>query len=95
LIYSIGLTDYFNDKFVIKLLNWIHGRLRGGGHTCNFRQITIARVMDYVLGRLFTDLKKRFTGCLRLLAVRARINLKRRNEFPAHCIRSKTIWEVA
>ena len=28
LIYSIGLIDYFNDKFVVKLLNWIHGRLR-------------------------------------------------------------------
>ena len=31
LIYSIGLIDYFNDKFVVKLLNWIHGRLRPGG----------------------------------------------------------------
>jgi hypothetical protein len=31
LIYSIGLSDYFNDKFVGKLLNWIHGRLRLGG----------------------------------------------------------------
>jgi hypothetical protein len=28
LMYSIGLIDYFNDKFVGKLLNWIHARLR-------------------------------------------------------------------
>ncbi len=31
LIYSIGLIDYFNDKFVIKLLNYIHAALRPGG----------------------------------------------------------------
>jgi len=31
LVYSIGLIDYFNDKFVIKLLNYIHAALRPGG----------------------------------------------------------------
>ncbi|HKE60033.1 MAG TPA: class I SAM-dependent methyltransferase family protein [Pyrinomonadaceae bacterium] len=31
LIYSIGLIDYFSDKFVIKLLNYIHAALRPGG----------------------------------------------------------------
>ena len=31
LIYSIGLIDYFQDKFVVKLLDWIHDRLRPGG----------------------------------------------------------------
>ena len=52
LIYSIGLTDYFNDKFVIKLLNWIHGRLRLGGRVilCNFHPDNYCReLMDYVL----------------------------------------------
>ena len=52
LIYSIGLTDYFNDKFVIKLLNWIHGRLRPGGRVilCNFHPNNYCKeLMDYVL----------------------------------------------
>jgi extracellular factor (EF) 3-hydroxypalmitic acid methyl ester biosynthesis protein len=31
LIYSIGLIDYFSDKFVVKLLNYIHKALRPGG----------------------------------------------------------------
>jgi extracellular factor (EF) 3-hydroxypalmitic acid methyl ester biosynthesis protein len=52
LIYSIGLIDCFNDKFVVKLLNWIHGRLRPGGtvilgtfHPNNYSK----EMMDYVL----------------------------------------------
>ena len=52
LIYSIGLTDYFNDKFVIKLLNWIHGRLRVSGRVilCSFHPDNYCReLMDYVL----------------------------------------------
>src|SRR6185369_6829353 len=28
---SIGLVDYFNDDFVVKLLNYIHGALATGG----------------------------------------------------------------
>src|SRR5262249_16883487 len=28
LIYSLGLTDYFNDRFVVKLLDWVYHRLR-------------------------------------------------------------------
>lgn len=31
LMYSIGLIDYFQDRFVIALLNWIHGCLAPGG----------------------------------------------------------------
>ena len=31
LVYSVGLIDYFSDKFVVKLLDWIHGLLRPGG----------------------------------------------------------------
>ena len=52
LIYSIGLIDYFNDKFVVKLLNWIHGRLRPGGTVIlgNFHPNNYCKeVMDYVL----------------------------------------------
>ena len=52
LIYSLGLTDYFNDKFVVKLLNWIHGRLRLGGKVilCNFHPNNYCKeLMDYVL----------------------------------------------
>ena len=52
LIYSLGLTDYFNDKFVIKLLNWIHGRLRRGGRVllCNFHPNNYCKeLMDYLL----------------------------------------------
>jgi len=52
LIYSLGLTDYFNDKFVIKLLNWIHGRLRSGGRVllCNFHPNNYCKeLMDYLL----------------------------------------------
>jgi CRP-like cAMP-binding protein/SAM-dependent methyltransferase len=52
LIYSIALIDYFNDKFVIKLLNWIHGRLRPGGTVIvsNFHPNNYCKeLMDYVL----------------------------------------------
>ena len=52
LIYSVGLIDYFNDKFVVKLLNWIHGRLRPGGKVMlgNFHPKNYCReIMDYVL----------------------------------------------
>ena len=52
LIYSIGLIDYFNDKFVVKLLNWIHGRLRPGGTVIlgNFHPNNYSKeMMDYVL----------------------------------------------
>jgi len=52
LIYSIGLIDYFNDQFVIKLIDWIHARLRTGGRcilgNCHPRNPDRA-VMDYVL----------------------------------------------
>jgi extracellular factor (EF) 3-hydroxypalmitic acid methyl ester biosynthesis protein len=52
LIYSIGLVDYFNDKFVVRLLNWIHSRLRPGGTVVvgNFHPNNYCKeVMDYVL----------------------------------------------
>ena len=31
LVYSIGLIDYFNDEFVVKLMDWIYDLLRPGG----------------------------------------------------------------
>jgi cyclopropane fatty-acyl-phospholipid synthase-like methyltransferase len=31
LVYSIGLIDYFEDRFVVALLNWIHTCLAPGG----------------------------------------------------------------
>ena len=52
LMYSIGLIDYFNDNFVIKLLNWIHDRLRPGGRVIlgNFHPKNSTRAfMDYAL----------------------------------------------
>ncbi len=52
LIYSIGLIDYFNDKFVCSLLDFIHGRLAPGGKVIlgNFHpRNTTKAMMDYVL----------------------------------------------
>jgi hypothetical protein len=31
LVYSVGLIDYFNDHFVIELLDWIHDQLKVDG----------------------------------------------------------------
>ncbi len=52
LIYSIGLIDYFQDKLVIHLLNWIYDTLAPGGKAIlgNFDPRCPNRVfMDYVL----------------------------------------------
>src|SRR5215510_961447 len=52
LAYSIGLIDYFNDTFVVKLLDFVYTKLRPGGRVIlgNFhpRNPTKA-MMDYVL----------------------------------------------
>lgn len=52
LAYSIGLIDYFNDAFVVRLLDFVHDKLRPGGRVIlgNFhpRNPTKA-MMDYVL----------------------------------------------
>lgn len=52
LVYSIGLIDYFNDKFVIALLRFVHEILRPGGKVIlgNFhpRNPTKA-LLDYIL----------------------------------------------
>lgn len=52
LIYSIGLIDYFNDKFVINLINNIYDRLITGGKVIlgNFHpQNEDKAVMDHIL----------------------------------------------
>ncbi len=52
LIYSIGLIDYFQDRFVVALLDWIHERLATGGKVIlgNFHpQNPDRELMDHVL----------------------------------------------
>ena len=52
LIYSIGLIDYFEDKLVIKLINYAYDRLNEGGQLVlgNFHnENPIKAYMDYVL----------------------------------------------
>ncbi len=53
LIYSIGLIDYFSDKFVVRLLDYIYGKLSPGGRVIlgNFHPSNPTRaLMDHVLG---------------------------------------------
>lgn len=52
LVYSIGLIDYFADKFVIMLLNYVHSVLKPGGKVIlgNFHpDNTTKALMDYVI----------------------------------------------
>lgn len=52
LVYSIGLIDYFSDKFVIQLLNYVHGLLRPGAKVVlgNFHPKNPNRaMMDHIL----------------------------------------------
>lgn len=52
LVYSIGLIDYFSDKFVVALLDYLHGVLRPGGKVIlgNFHPSNPSRaLMDHVL----------------------------------------------
>jgi len=52
LIYSIGLIDYFNDKFVNNLLNYLYGLLKPGGKVIlgNFHpKNTSKAMMDHVI----------------------------------------------
>jgi CRP-like cAMP-binding protein/SAM-dependent methyltransferase len=52
LIYSVGLIDYFNDAFAIKLISFAHSLLRPGGRLIlgNFHPAnTCKALMDYVL----------------------------------------------
>lgn len=52
LAYSIGLIDYFEDRFVIALLDWIHDKLKPGGRVVlgNFHpQNPDRELMDHIL----------------------------------------------
>lgn len=52
LVYSVGLIDYFDDKFVVKLLNYIYAILAPGGKVIlgNFHSSNPCRAFcDYVL----------------------------------------------
>ena len=51
-MYSLGIMDYFPDKVVIKLLNWIHQILKPGGKVIvgNFHPKNPCKVlMDHIL----------------------------------------------
>ena len=89
LIYSIGLIDYFNDEFVIKLMDWSHGRLAPGGRVVlgNFDPSNTFRAfMDHVLEwrlihRSEQDMNRLYRAsafkrdCTRVLFEEQRINL--------------------
>ena len=52
LVYSIGLIDYFQDEFVVQLMNWVHGVLRPGGRVIlgNFHPRNPSKALqDYLL----------------------------------------------
>lgn len=52
LMYSIGLIDYFGDRFVVQLLDFIHDQLKPGGSVVlgNFHPKNSTRaLMDHVL----------------------------------------------
>jgi SAM-dependent methyltransferase len=52
LVYSVGLIDYFNDAFVLKLMDFAHALLRPGGRLIlgNFHPLNSSRaMMEHVL----------------------------------------------
>ena len=89
LVYSIGLIDYFDDRFAVKLLDCIHGTLRPDGRVIlgNFHPRNVTRaVMDHVLDwklihRTEEDMNRLFAAsafagpCSRIFYEEQRINL--------------------
>jgi len=89
LVYSIGLIDYFADKFVIALLNYIHKILLPGGKVIlgNFHPENPSKaLMDYVLDwklihRSEEDMNRLFeqslfkSPCTELKLEEAKVNL--------------------
>jgi extracellular factor (EF) 3-hydroxypalmitic acid methyl ester biosynthesis protein len=89
LIYSIGLIDYFQDEFVVRLLNWMHGLLEPGGRAIlgNFHPRNPDRaLMDYlwdwkIIYRTEEDMHRLFrasnfnTQCSRIIFEDQGINL--------------------
>lgn len=70
LIYSIGLIDYFNDKFVVNLLDFIHDALDEGGrcilgnfHPGNPTRALMDHVLDWpLIHRSEEDMNRLFTA---------------------------------
>lgn len=70
LVYSIGLIDYFNDRFVVNLLNFIHGLLAPGGrcilgnfHPDNPTKALMDQVLDWTLiHRTEEDMNRLFSA---------------------------------
>lgn len=88
LIYSIGLIDYFNDEFVIRLLDWVHERLAPGGevvlgnfHPRNPVKATMDHILEWkLIHRSEDDMQRlfaasRFGGCSRMIFEDAQVNL--------------------
>lgn len=96
LIYSIGLIDYFNDEFVVKLINYLHGLLKPGGkiilgnfHPDNSSRAYMDHVMEWELvHRTEQDMNRLFSSsdfnspCTRVQFEEQGINLF------AECVRS-------
>lgn len=70
LVYSVGLIDYFNDKFVIKLLDFIYKLLKPGGkvilgnfHPCNPSKALMDYVLDWrLIHRTEDDMNRLFVS---------------------------------
>lgn len=89
LIYSIGLIDYFNDEFVVALVNWAHAKLAPGGrlilgnfHPRNADKQFMDHVLDWkLIHRSEDDMNRLFEAsafggpCSRILYEEQRINL--------------------
>lgn len=89
LVYSIGLIDYFNDKFVTMLLNYVYELLKPGGkvilgnfHTSNPTKALMDHVLDWrLIHRDETDMNRLFEnskfakGCTEIRYESAGVNL--------------------
>jgi hypothetical protein len=70
LVYSIGLIDYFNDRFVVNLMNYAHGLLKPGGrvilgnfHPRNSNRALLDHVLDWKLThRTESDMDRLYAG---------------------------------
>jgi extracellular factor (EF) 3-hydroxypalmitic acid methyl ester biosynthesis protein len=89
LAYSIGLIDYFNDSFVVRLLDFVHDRLRPGGrvilgnfHPDNQTKALMDHVLDWrLIHRTEDDMNRLFEAskfgrpCDRIRFEEQRVNL--------------------
>jgi SAM-dependent methyltransferase len=89
LVYSIGLTDYFSDDFVVKLMTFVHQTLRPGGrivlgnfHPRNTTRALLDHVFDWrLIHRTEEDMDRLFRasafrrGCTRVVFEEQGINL--------------------